>query len=172
MTRYRLAPHPDHPPLGITGVAVDLTFATGGFLHLTYRVEGGGDVTWPAPVAPARTNELWRRTCFELFVRADEGGGYAEFNFSPSGQWAAYAFDGYRAGMRDLSLPVPPAVGRDGDTVRVTLAGAPAGAMALTAVIEEAGGRRSFWSLAHPAGAPDFHHADCFVARLAAPGAA
>ena len=36
----------------------------------------------------------------------------------------------------------------------------------LSAVLEEADGTRSYWALAHPAEKPDFHAADCFVAKL------
>ena len=32
--------------------------------------------------------------------------------------------------------------------------------VSITAVIEEKGGRKSYWALAHPPGRPDFHHAD------------
>ena len=39
-------------------------------------------------------------------------------------------------------------------------------AMNLTAVIEEAGGVKSYWALAHPDGPPDFHNRDCFIAHL------
>ena len=39
----------------------------------------------------------------------------------------------------------------------------------LSAVIEEEGGRKSYWALAHPPGPPDFHHPDCFTLELAAP---
>ena len=53
---------------------------------------------------PARTDELWRSTCFELFLRFDDDERYVEFNFSPSTRWAAYAFDGYREGMAELPL--------------------------------------------------------------------
>ena len=38
-----------------------------------------------------------------------------------------------------------------------------------TAVIEEKGGARSFWALAHPAAKPDFHDPACFTAELAPP---
>ena len=41
----------------------------------------------------------------------------------------------------------------------------------LSAVIEEAGAVKSYWSLAHPPGKPDFHHPTCFAATLAAPSA-
>ena len=38
----------------------------------------------------------------------------------------------------------------------------------LTAVIEEAGGRVSYWALKHAPAGPDFHHADGFTYHLAA----
>ena len=62
-----------------------------------------GDIaSWSSRRLPNRdrADDLWRTTCFELFV-AGEGTAYREYNFSPSGQWAAYDFDDYRAGMRN-----------------------------------------------------------------------
>jgi hypothetical protein len=38
----------------------------------------------------------------------------------------------------------------------------------LSAVIEEASGRKSYWALTHPSGEPDFHHSDCFVLEVPA----
>jgi hypothetical protein len=38
--------------------------------------------------------------------------------------------------------------------------------LALSAVIEETNGGKSHWALAHPAGKPDFHHADGFTYEL------
>jgi hypothetical protein len=52
----------------------------------------------------------------------------------------------------------------------VDLTALPAGSLliGLAAVIEEESGTKSYWALAHPAGAPDFHHEDCFAAELPA----
>lgn len=172
MTRHRLIPHPDFPPLAVRGVTVDVT-GDGGVFELIYRVEAAGEVIWPEPAIPARKDGLWQATCFELFLKPDGGSAYVEFNFAPSREWAAYAFDAYRAGMRDLACAAVPKIERrrEGVDVRCDLSTSSREAMgmALTAVIEERGGRRSFWSLAHAPGAPDFHHDDCFVARLPAP---
>jgi hypothetical protein len=44
--------------------------------------------------------------------------------------------------------------------------------LALTAVIETEDSARSYWALAHPPGAPDFHDPDCFVLHLPPPTAA
>lgn len=52
---------------------------------------------------PVRCDDLWRHTCCELFIAPTSGKGrYIEFNFAPSGDWAAYEFEGLRRGMRPL----------------------------------------------------------------------
>ena len=38
--------------------------------------------------------------------------------------------------------------------------------LALSAVIEEQNGQRSYWALRHPPGPPDFHHPDGFALPL------
>ena len=40
---------------------------------------------------------------------------------------------------------------------------------AISAVIEESDGTKSYWGLNHPPGEPDFHHPDCFVLDLPPP---
>jgi hypothetical protein len=171
---YDLVPHPDHRPLGVRGVQVEVIGGIDDIL-LTYRVLGYDGVLVPEWLSPTRTDALWRTTCFELFLLFDDDKRYVEFNFSPSTQWAAYAFDGYRAGMTPLSRDIDPRIKRldDGVEVDCDLGGLPHGElrMALTAVIEEEGGAKSYWSLAHPPGAPDFHHPACFTGRLPAPEA-
>lgn len=142
-----------------------------GEVVLGFIVDGVDALRFPEMVTPARTEELWRTTCFELFWKSDGGEGYVEINLSPSTSWAAYAFDGYRAGMRDLVLPHDPVIGRTKDGIRAALdlSGLQRPAhVALTAVIEEIDGTKSYWSLAHALGAPDFHHPDCFALRIPA----
>jgi hypothetical protein len=122
---------------------------------------------------------LWQTTCFELFVKAPGAEGYAEFNLSPSERWAAYDFTGYRAGMAERPMPRPPVcTPRRGSSVLIFDAAIPASALpplpwvyALTAVIEEEGGHKSYWAMAHPPEKPDFHDPACFAGRLAAPEA-
>ncbi|MFS2110428.1 DOMON-like domain-containing protein [Sphingomonas sp. Sphisp140] len=161
-----LMPHPDHPPRGVAGIEVTADIRRGASV-LTYRVDGQTLV--PALVAPERTDELWKHTCFELFVKPAGGEGYFEFNFAPSTAWAAYRFDGYRDGMRDqpLDAPVIEPV-EDGVRVSVDLGGLPEGEwrVAITAVIEEADGTKSYWSATHGAGKPDFHADAGFVVSL------
>ena len=177
--RQALRLHPDSRCAAVTRIEVDVTRPRAGTLVLSYVVSGRiGDLRLPAVTASARADELWRHTCFEAFVRASLGEAYYEFNFAPSSQWAAYRFDRYRSGMRvaaEIGAPrieVQSAAGRY--TLQVALeldelSGLPRNTgwrLGLAAVIEETNGNKSYWALAHPAGKPDFHHADGFAYEL------
>jgi hypothetical protein len=174
---YSLVPHPDHRPVAVESVSVRAERYPEGRLWLEYAVRGTKALVFPAQRAPERQDGLWKTTCFELFFRPDGGARYLEFNFSPSSAWAAYGFHDYRAGMHALAADDPEIeIFLDADPWFFLVAEPwPAhllsgtGALALTAVIEEVGGVKSYWSLAHPPGAPDFHHPACFAARLPAP---
>ena len=139
--------------------------------HFRYLVEGAEDLVLPNLASPARADELWKTTCFEAFVGLN-GEAYLELNFSPSGQWAAYRFDSCRKGMREEPAEVQ--VWLEGGESWIAVEAAvksvalmPDSSLSLTAVIEERGGHKSYWALAHPAGPPDFHDRSCFTALLA-----
>jgi hypothetical protein len=186
--RQILRLHPASLCAAVTQIEVEVTRPQTSRLVLAYVVTGRiGDLVMPALVAPARTDDLWRHTCFEAFVRKSPGSGYYEFNFAPSTQWAAYQFSGYRSGMRVAAEIGDPAIEVNSSPDRYILRaslnpdelwlpanrgerqGGAAWGLGLSAVIEEAGGRRSFWALAHPRGIPDFHHSDCFALELLEP---
>jgi hypothetical protein len=168
----KLVRHPDSPPHDLmVDVAVD---RSGEALSLRYTVTGAvGAVALPPRGVSGRSDGLWRSTCFEAFIRG-EGDAYAEFNFAPSGGWAAYAFEDYRQEPTDLDIPGPAIqFGRSEREMMLTVElGLPAefartaAPLALSAVIEDLEGAKSYWALAHSGGMPDFHHADCFVAKL------
>ena len=179
---HALSLHPDFQCEAVTRIAVDVVRPHPGALVLSYVATGAiADLYLATPSAPERTDELWRRTCFEAFVRPAPGEAYFEFNFAPSRQWAAYRFDAYRAGMSALdgiATPIiEPRASADRFELHVTLdlggwpelAGDGAWRLALSAVIEEAGGRKSYWALTHPPGKADFHHADGFALELSRP---
>ena len=179
MRKHGLLCHPATPRDAVVGVDVELYATDGNDVLLSFIVRGSCQLIVPEPARPERANDLWRTTCFECFLRPHGKGSYHEYNFSPSGRWAAYGFDAYRQGMRDLALVVAPWVGPDEtaepDTfvcdADLDLSHLPLGPLrlGLSAVIEERGGHKSYWALAHPPGAPDFHHPDCFAAELGAP---
>jgi hypothetical protein len=54
-----------------------------------------------------RADDLWRTTCFELFIQAEGESGYREWNFAPNGSWAAYDFSGYRELACDPEVAEP-----------------------------------------------------------------
>lgn len=155
--------------------------ADAGGLRVEYRLRGDlARIALPDSGEPVRRDGLWRHTCFELFLCHAGEERYAEFNFGPSGEWAAYAFDAYRSGMHDLQLPSSPRIDlrRAPDAlalqVQVVLP-APWNSgplqLAATAIVEALDGTMSWWSAVHPPGKADFHHRDGFVVRLDCPSA-
>ncbi len=179
--RQTLKLHPDSRCEAVSRIEVEATRPSPGNLVLRYFVTGKmSDLRLPSVAAPARTDELWRHTCFEAFLGALPGSAYYEFNFAPSTQWAAYGFSDYRSGMRVVSEISAPRieVQLNGEAYELQaslaldgLAGLPSDGswrLGLAAVIEEASGRKSYWALAHPPGKPDFHHSDCFAHEIPA----
>jgi hypothetical protein len=149
----------------------------GASLRFEYRLRGElAKLAIPSRTPPRRADRLWEHTCFEAFVAPAGGAGYFELNFSPSSEWAAYAFDGYRQGMRPLAVAQAPAilvVAKD-DELHVTasvelaaFADAPwPWRIGLTAVVEDRAGGRAYFALGHPREQPDFHDAAAFTVLL------
>lgn len=174
--RHVLKIHPDSRCKPVSRIDVEIARLAPDRLALRYVVKGAtAGLRIPPPAATARTDELWKHTCFEAFIRPDAGLEYFEFNFSPSTQWAAYRFTGYREGMSPAEPAAPEIEVRsaaDRLEVNVTLdvGSLPATAwrLGLSAIVEELGGGKSYWALAHAPGKPDFHHGDCFALQLPA----
>jgi hypothetical protein len=172
--RQTLRLHPDSRCVAATRIEADVARPRPGSLILSYVVSGRiSDLRLPAVITAARTDELWQHTCFEAFVHPSAGPGYYEFNFSPSTQWAAYQFSGYRNGMRVATEIGAPRIELRSSGESYTLQAAleldglsPPWRLGLSAVLEETNGRKSYWALAHPPGKADFHHADCFALEL------
>ncbi|GMM94325.1 DOMON-like domain-containing protein [Qipengyuania sp. MTN3-11] len=178
MQTHELLAHPAHPPVAIRRVEAKVIGRNHQWLRVRWRIDGVGKLVVPQFAGKGRQDGLWRTTCFELFLRPRGAEAYCEFNFSPSERWAAYDFDAVREGMRERAMPrEPDCVIRLGQAmaifdVAIPAAGVPTGvaAMNLAAVIEEEGGRLSYWALSHPdAEKPDFHDQSCFAAKLEAP---
>lgn len=173
--QHRLVCHPATPcalPLQI-GVNLSLAgSAAGPGLLLRYEVQGDvGLLRLPPPMPHGPADGLWQHTCFEAFVGATGDAAYREFNFAPSGQWAAYRFSAERqrdAAAEAAQAPVSPPIERHPVADRLCLqAWLPLHALpdatapwdvGLTAVIETTDGQLSYWALRHPAARPDFHH--------------
>jgi hypothetical protein len=155
-----LVRHPDAPAGAIHSIEADLDRLPGGAIA-TFRVHGDiSKLVIPSAAAPERADNLWRTTCFELFV-AGEGSKYREFNFSPSGQWAAYEFDDCRAGMSNATANVESEIYQTNNALefsaKVRAEFQNPVLVGLTAVIEESDGATRYWSTAFAPGKPDFH---------------
>jgi hypothetical protein len=171
-----LRPHPNQSAAAAIALEARAMRPSADRLELRYVVTGDlGALYLPPAGHPNRADELWKRTCFEAFVRPGADEAYFEFNFAPTQWWAAYRFDRYRQGMAaDANItPARIEAHTGGDrfelTVALDLPDWPADRswrLGLSAVIEELNGDKSYWALAHPSGRPDFHHADGFVLEL------
>ena len=165
--------HPSRPCDAVRAIQVRADRPSGAELRTVFRLDGDLSRVVSSP-GPVRTGtELWRHTCFEVFIALQGHAAYHEFNFAPSSEWAVYAFSGYRNGglltdetmrpeitMRSngsrLELDALVRLDRlSADHARATLR------VGLSAVIETSDGL-SYWALRHPANKPDFHDADGF----------
>lgn len=186
--RLALKLHPHSVCDAIRAFVVDVARAGANDLILAYDIEGEiEELSLPPAHVGHRADELWKHTCFEAFVKPAGADAYVELNLAPSGDFAAYRFGGYRAGMALAENVEPVALATESRPSRRAKIGRgkrdawyqrrvtwhvpdfSSGALALSAVVEEANGRTSYWALDHPPGAPDFHHPACFAGELPAP---
>jgi hypothetical protein len=170
--------HPDNANRWVRGISVGVDVGRNGALAFAFLLDADlARLRVPKAVLPRRADRLWEHTCFEAFVAPRGQAVYHEFNFSPSGEWAAYAFRGYRDGaMLDRDLAPAIAVRRRADALELEafvgaecLPHAPRGArfqIALTAVIEDEAGTFSHWAISHPGSRPDFHHRGGFKLEI------
>ena len=178
-----LTPHPRTVGQFVDTIEAKLTCDESRRLKLVYRINGAlHRFQVPASRQPRRADGLWQHTCFEAFIKESGSSDYYEFNFSPSGEWAAYAFRSYRDGGRFDADSMDPAISvniEDNCLVLNTAIGldrlpvirtATRFLIGLSAVIEASDGSLSYWALKHPAETPDFHHPDSFALELALPG--
>lgn len=179
--RHLLQPHPAAGADAhgvVTEIAVQVTRFAEGELWLRYELIGQVEsLRVPESRSPVRTDGLWRHTCFEAFLGRAGAAEYWEYNFSPSGAWAAYHFNAYREGMAPLMSGAPPALRLEegenhlGLEARIDLAwltrpGAMGLRLGLAAIVEDRAQQHSYWALKHPGEKPDFHHADGFALEL------
>ena len=178
MLNQSLICHPDAVSNAVRTVHVEIELHPQGTLHLHYELAGDlAQLRIPAPQPPIAVDGLWEHTCFEVFVAVEGSTSYHEFNFSPSGQWAAYAFSEYRE-RSAWTLSHAPTISffqsKDHLLLEAVIAAADLPQnleakpfqLGLTAVIETNDGSRTYWALHHPQVHPDFHHCAGFILPL------
>lgn len=149
-----------------------------GNIHLEYQLLGDIESLIIPPIAtPVATDNLWQHTCFEAFIAVADAPYYHELNFSPSSQWAAYAFSQTRIRYPwvtaktpliecththerlNLSVIIKPCHLPPNDSTKPLVLG-------LSAVLESQTRACSYWALNHPAPMPDFHDREGFILPL------
>jgi hypothetical protein len=179
MQTFSLDCHPAAPTASVDAITAQVALQGRDWLLVRFRLEGKPEeLRVPEPVEPARTDELWKHTCFEVFLKPSLSKRYYEFNFSPSGLWAAYLFEDYRRGMqpvaaiarppiratpRETGLDVEVQIGLRG---LIGVGGSQTLKLGIAAVIEETNDFLSYWALAHLTSKPDFHHPDSFACAI------
>jgi len=148
-------------------------------LSLRYEIKGDiEEVILPEPSnPPARKDDLWRATCFEIFLALQDKPHYWEFNMSPSGDWNAYRMDAYRRVgfqeerlIRKAEVKIRKQSGKFVLNTNIDLmllfqkeqvleAG-------ITAVIQTTQGTESYWALVHTGQQADFHLRESFTVIL------
>lgn len=179
---FALQPHSDSPRLPVDSLTAEARRTADGKIEMIYRLTGDLDqLAIPELSDPSRADELWKHTCFEIFILKDEAPGYVEFNFAPTGRWAAYSFRSRRSGMADIGAVKEAPIGTLSMGEQFVLKasvdlsgvdGLPADRpwrAAISTIIEAADGRKAYWAVQHPEGNPDFHAPEGFVIDLAAP---
>ena len=173
--------HPVATSKAIRNVAVTVTSEGPGTVSFFFEVDCDLEkLTIPARSGQINkmTDGLWQHTCFEVFLARGGQNAYREFNFSPSGQWAAYRFSDTRrrdpeAEADGCSRPLIEFHQQvEGLALHAHLRqehlppGSGEFKMGLSAVLETREGDRpgfcTYWALHHPCSHPDFHHCASF----------
>jgi hypothetical protein len=175
-TSASLQCHPDTPCTAVESINSFVRLQKGPVLTVTYALDGIVDLLRIPPYQSVRrVDDLWRHTCFEAFIGAKNDFEYYEFNFSPSGEWAAYSFRDYRDGGPYDGDELEPkiTVERGAASLKLSavirldhLPGIQPDVclrIGLSTVIEDLDGSLSYWAFKHPPGKPDFHHSDNFA---------
>ncbi|MBS1174198.1 MAG: hypothetical protein H6R05_329 [Burkholderiaceae bacterium] len=173
-----LHPHPAQLPATDIQVKAGIVY-TDDALVFSYQCRQQSDddmgVLLPTPVVPTACDNLWQHTCCEAFIGAKDAEAYLEFNFSPSGCWAVYRFDGYRVRDESYVCRFAPNIElrqlSDGFelTAKISSEVLPqttSWLVGLTAVIETTDGQTTYWALRHDAPQPDFHLRSQFLMPL------
>ena len=126
-----------------------------------------------------RIIKLWEKTCFELFIK-NQNGAYLEFNFSPNFGWNCFFFNQKGEELKEWETMQMPSTDvllsidhfllvaeikkiyfpktffdRSNNVANNLEAG-------ITCVIKDKLGTLSYWALAHCDTRPNFHHFDSF----------
>lgn len=125
-----------------------------------------------------RKLKLWEKTCFEFFLK-NQNGQYYEFNFSPKFEWNIFYFEKKGAPLTEYSTPLIPVLDiLDSSEQLLLIAKIPKKIFkdefitdlknlnfGISAVIKE-NEKLEYWALVHKDTRPNFHHFDSFIGKF------
>ena len=175
---HTLICHPSTPSSLQIKISSNATYLANGKLQLNYVLQGDLEgIQLPQQCKPEQKDDLWQHTCFEAFVGFSGETHYHEYNISPSGCWAIYAFKDYRQ-QKQYKPPHEPTIqmtqSKHQLEIKVSLAASTlptslinqAFQIGLSAVIESKNQHKTYWALNHPLDRPNFHHQRSFVLKV------
>jgi len=160
------------------GVSVERTLSE---LKFRFDLANASGVRIPPIGDLRRGKDLWKRTCFEVFLGVPDSPEYFEWNFAPSGEWDYFSFADVRTrsewsrlspltGVRSAHWSQGPGLQLElrlglgfSDRLEWALANRRPLEVGLTAVLEASGGELSYWATRHQANQPEFHARTSFA---------
>jgi hypothetical protein len=178
MLTCRLSCHTASPCSELIDLKAAAKLDQQGNLALHYCLSGNlAKIKIPDPEPLGVLDGLWEHTCFEAFIAVEGEAHYQEFNFSPSGCYAAYRFSAYRQRAKSQPKASPDSIFLTKKRYCQLQASIPAGdlpenpsqkpfQLGLSAVVELQNGRKTYWALQHSSEQPDFHQRSSFSLSL------
>lgn len=111
---------------------------------------------------PLFQQDLWKHTCFEIFIKQQNSPRYWEWNFSPSGDWWNQSFEAYRKASANNQLAPPLHTEffkceRELRLAASILLPCESPEVLVAAILFFEGGQPTYWAKSHPRSEPDFH---------------
>lgn len=177
MSQHPLKPF-SSPPTPFS-VEVDYQLAQSQ-LEILFTLKGDiATLNLPKPAEfPKRVEGLYHHTCIEIFLK--RGKQYLEWNFSFSGDWCIYLFDGYRQKTKskvplDSTLFTLSHISQSGSESsikaliplnRLDFLEKTESEIGFSAILEHPKSVLSYWALTHVAEKPDFHQEKSFIVKI------
>jgi hypothetical protein len=177
MSQYSLKPFTPPPTPFSIGADYQVTESQ---LEILFTLKGDiATLNLPKPVEfPKRVEGLYHHTCVEIFLK--RGKQYLEWNFSFSGDWCIFLFEGYRK-KSESKFPLDSTLF---NLSHISQSSSEASIKALiplnrleflekvesqigfSAVLEHPKSVLSYWALTHVGEKPDFHQEKSFIVKI------
>ena len=167
--KHFLKPYSKKTELSIEGI---LTLSSNK-IYLHFRISGAlKNYQFPQKDILKRANELWKATCFELFLANSKIQSYYEINISSMLHWNVYSLKKYRAEPKEFIIFSKPFIEiREGDqSYKIDfeleckeLYLAEFDQYNLAVILLNMENKREFWTLNPVGESPDFHNRDGFI---------